>query len=303
MSKLPQAAVKRLIAESGGECAFPGCSARIGDGYDGRLDVAHIKAASSGGTRYSADASEEELGSPGNLILLCPTHHRLVDADVEGYSVAVLERMRAEHTARVAAAIVGSGTPPGPSLLDEALDIWGRESGNSSEEFWQDFFNARPHLLETIVPGGAVQLRGRCYVGGKRIDNTGSNLLDFLAQGRGNATLIELKTPTSRLLGPQYRDNVWMPSRELAGATVQVLEYRSSLLRNLHALSREDPDVEAPDPVCVVLVGNISAEQLTPTQRRSFELYRQALRSVVVLTYDEFFGRLEATRQLLASNG
>jgi hypothetical protein len=127
-------------------------------------------------------------------------------------------------------------------------------------------------------------------VGGKSIDNSGGNELDFLAQYGGNVALIEIKTPKSQLLATtKYRGNVYAPSRELAGATVQVLEYRNSLLCNLPHLAFHMSELRATYPLAVVLIGDLDREVVSKDQRRSFELYRSSLRDLKIITYDELF--------------
>jgi hypothetical protein len=139
------------------------------------------------------------------------------------------------------------------------------------------------------------------YVGGMQIDKKDARLLDFLATGgSGNdAILIEIKTPMTPLLGRQYRGNAFAPSRELGGAIVQVLDYRESVHRNLDSLIRERQiDVQAFRPKCLVIAGNY-AEQITDDKRkRSFELFRSDLLNVGILTFDEFFRKIEQLAEL-----
>jgi Domain of unknown function (DUF4263) len=60
-------------------------------------------------------------------------------------------------------------------------------------------------------------------VGGTNLDGQDARFLDFLlAGGHGaDAILVEIKTPTARLLGRKYR-NVFPPSADLSGAVIQV---------------------------------------------------------------------------------
>ncbi len=95
------ATVKRLFAVSGNHCAFPGCNSPLVDPASGKVigRVCHIKANSVGGPRYDSSQSEEERQGFDNLLLLCPNHHDVVDADVESYTVERLRRMNAKHEA------------------------------------------------------------------------------------------------------------------------------------------------------------------------------------------------------------
>ncbi len=125
-------------------------------------------------------------------------------------------------------------------------------------------------------------------VGGKAITNRGGNVLDFLAQHHGDVVLIEIKTPSARLLGPEYR-SVYPPSHELSGAVTQALNYRLSLLNELYALQAHSPNLRVHFPSIFVLIGDAEREDMSEAQRRSFELFRSSLKDVVIQTYDELF--------------
>lgn len=97
-----QATLKRLFAESGNVCAFPGCETRLIDSQTGIVvgEVCHIKAREAAGPRYDPDQPESEREGYGNLILLCSVHHKIVDGDLDTYTVELLSRMKEEHRER-----------------------------------------------------------------------------------------------------------------------------------------------------------------------------------------------------------
>ena len=147
--------------------------------------------------------------------------------------------MKDAHAAGVAAALVMEAPAGSVGLVASALETWRAEQRNASQEFWQQFFEERPALLLAVLPDTAFVLRRKCYVGGKQIANVGGNVVDFLAQGRGNVTLIEIKPPTERLVGKRYRWNGRSPCPALPRACLQILVYKSSLLNNVSALARD----------------------------------------------------------------
>lgn len=63
----------------------------------------------------------EERSSHLNLILLCRDHHGIVDAQPRTYSVPVLGQMKADHEARVAAALSHGQAPTSAALVVERL--------------------------------------------------------------------------------------------------------------------------------------------------------------------------------------
>ena len=89
--------IKRLFALSANQCAFPNCTISIVENGYMVGEICHIKAANPRGRRY--DPSQTAAGRHGfaNLILLCANHHKVIDDDSEAYTVARLQKMKAEH--------------------------------------------------------------------------------------------------------------------------------------------------------------------------------------------------------------
>lgn len=96
------ATLKRLYALSGNRCAYPKCRVKIVEGDAMVGAVCHIRAASLGGPRFDSSQTATLRHSLENLILLCANHHRVIDDDVEAYSVQRLEKMKADHENAVA---------------------------------------------------------------------------------------------------------------------------------------------------------------------------------------------------------
>lgn len=91
--------IKALFAKSSNRCAFPKCTVNIVQ--DGVLlgHVCHIKGAKPGSARYDMLQSDGERHSDGNLIILCPNHHSVVDDDAETYTAERLSGMKTRHEA------------------------------------------------------------------------------------------------------------------------------------------------------------------------------------------------------------
>ncbi|WP_347251253.1 HNH endonuclease, partial [Legionella sp.] len=62
-------------------------------------EMAHIKGNKLGSNRYDKSQADTERDSYENLILLCPTHHRLIDKpeNEEVYTVEYLHEMKMKH--------------------------------------------------------------------------------------------------------------------------------------------------------------------------------------------------------------
>src|SRR5579862_1615346 len=182
----------------------------------------------------------------------------------------------------------------GLANLRAVLKTWHDNSEDPSEEFWQGVLARHSFVLSQLFAYPLVVINQKAYVGGKRIDNRHGNLADFLCRvpTTGTAVLVEIKTPRTALLGPKYRQ-VFPPSRELGGAISQVLEYRESLMREVHSLQQgQGREISSGEPRCLVIAGSCLRELRDDAQKRSFERFRERLGGVTVITFDEVFDRI-----------
>jgi hypothetical protein len=101
MSAYSSPVLKILFSKSGNRCAFPRCTSPITEGDTVIGEICHIAAASPKGPRYDMSQDEAARNGLGNLILLCPTHHTVIDADVESYTVERLLKMKRDHETSV----------------------------------------------------------------------------------------------------------------------------------------------------------------------------------------------------------
>lgn len=296
------AATKReAFRRSGNQCAFPGCEASLLSPNGAIVgEFCNIESLSSGGPRYNAQSTAQERLGLDNLLVLCPTHHRLIDAMPDLYTIGWLRQIREgyetalDETRSEQAPLVPRLEPAALRTFKEAISFWEKNSTNQDEEFWQNFFNTNPFVLAQAFPDSLLKLKDKCYMGGKDISNQNGNLIDFLYRSSTtkNVVLIEIKTPAMRLLGRQYRGNAYSISEQLSGSIVQALNYREELLKSYYMLAGNSPDrFNASAPRCVVLGGSLLGEEMDTTQRRSFELFRWS-QHTTVLTYDELFAKL-----------
>jgi hypothetical protein len=65
-------------------------------------EVCHIKGARPGSARYDPDQTDVERHAYTNLVLMCPTHHTVIDDDEEAYTVERLCKIKAVHEAQSA---------------------------------------------------------------------------------------------------------------------------------------------------------------------------------------------------------
>jgi hypothetical protein len=157
-------------------------------------------------------------------------------------------------------------------------------------------------VLSQAFAAPIIILEDKAYVGGKGIDNRQGKVTDFLIAGRlsQNAALIEIKTPKTRLLGTEYRAGVHGVSQEVSGAIVQVATQRDSLLKEYCGLVHKSAEpFSAFSPHGLVIAGNLQDELADMERKQSFELFRQGLRDVQLITYDELFSKVESLLESL----
>lgn len=117
-----------------------------------------------------------------------------------------------------------------------------------------------------------------------------------------SAVIVEIKTPTIPLLGDKYRDDVYPFSEKLSGAIAQVLHQRRTFLSNHSALYKESEHETSPAGIsCVVIAGHVEKQLCEGTLKENFEMQRQSLHGVTVLTYDELFRKIQDLIGLIES--
>jgi hypothetical protein len=117
--------IKLLFARSGNRCAFPKCTSPIAQGDTLTGEVCHIKAQKPDWPRYHAAQTPKERHAYDNLILLCPTHHAVIDDDDETYTVERLQRMKVDHETRV--------LPASEQQTSRIADLFVQQGANLAE--------------------------------------------------------------------------------------------------------------------------------------------------------------------------
>lgn len=95
--------IKLLWARAAGRCSFPDCKIKLTQ--DKKLASesfplgvqAHIVGESKSAPRGKSPLTKDERNSYFNLILLCPTHHTIIDNNPEDYPVEKLHLIKDQH--------------------------------------------------------------------------------------------------------------------------------------------------------------------------------------------------------------
>ena len=117
-----QATKRAVMLASHGRCMFKGCGEDLQfdqlTGTEGNFSyLAHNVASSERGPRGIMGLSEKLSDDPGNVLLLCDKHHRLIDkVAAADYTAEYLSRMRREFCETVSRLLVGLSYQPIPAF-------------------------------------------------------------------------------------------------------------------------------------------------------------------------------------------
>lgn len=106
-TKIPENVKLQIWVRAGGRCQYPGCNEVLWKdtltlAQMNRAYIAHIIADTPSGPRGDIILSEELRSDLNNIMLLCDTHHRLIDKEkVEDHSPELLRKYKKDHEARI----------------------------------------------------------------------------------------------------------------------------------------------------------------------------------------------------------
>lgn len=98
---------QQIWLRAGGRCEYLGCNAplwkdELTQAEMNRAYLAHIIADTPGGPRGDPILSAQLKTDPGNIMLLCDTHHRMIDREErDKHSVELLRKYKQAHEERI----------------------------------------------------------------------------------------------------------------------------------------------------------------------------------------------------------
>lgn len=156
-----QSDARQLYLHSGNLCAYPGCPSALVDSRGVFIgETCHIRAAEKGGARFDPRMSNEARRAPSNLLLMCSTHHRIIDQDVQTWTVERLEATKASHEHRfrqlltqiVASAGITDSTSTAIGAPPITLDAWAAWAGRPDPEIIEEEKRGLVALLDRLQP-------------------------------------------------------------------------------------------------------------------------------------------------------
>ncbi|WP_064117589.1 Shedu immune nuclease family protein [Pseudomonas fluorescens] len=187
--------------------------------------------------------------------------------------------------------------------LASAIQVWQDSANKKSkdENFWQQELSARKGILERLIGGYALFLQREFHVGITNTKGKGSKRSDFALIDKlsNNLTLIEIKTPDTKLLGSSYRDTYPL-SRELSGTISQVLNQRNELIMNFYSKRHDsEKSFEVFSPKCFIIAGHTKCLDEKTDKKKAFEVQRQAVAAhVTIVTFDELYHQFSTFNQI-----
>jgi hypothetical protein len=174
-------------------------------------------------------------------------------------------------------------------------DVW-------SEGDWQEFFEQNTWIFGYGLDYRFLRIvESQPDYGGRTLRGSGSQRGDFLMSTDAEArftVLVEIKKPSSLLVGKEYRNGAHLIGRELAGGLAQLQANCRTWERegsrqeaNLDRL--RDENVHTYLPRAILVIGH--TKQLDSREKLStFELFRANLHNPDVVTFDELLMRSRA---------
>jgi len=180
-------------------------------------------------------------------------------------------------------------------------------SENNDEESWQKFFTENNMILSFLAPIPIVFKANKAYVGGKTIENTHGNLVDFIYKNKftNNSCIIEIKAPDTKLFktGQYRREHIHNMSDDLIGGINQLINYKNSFTKEYNDLIANDPnrDFECWNVKTILIIGNTKEFTENHDKLRQFELFRNSINDIIIITFDELLEKLEGILNIITS--
>jgi hypothetical protein len=165
--------------------------------------------------------------------------------------------------------------------------------------FWQPFFEQNAWILSQLFHAPVMFFKGKRYVGGKGLDNRGGQYTDYIYKNdiTDNVALIEIKTPRKPFFDVKYRQS-YQNAPELTGGINQLLLQKDKLTKSYANLLMESGSFFRANSIeCFLVYGNVSI--LSKEEKDALENYRNELRTVHIVGFDELLHRVNNIIKLL----
>ena len=146
-----QNTIKRLFARSGNLCAFPNCKAPLTHNDTLLGEICHIKGEKPGAARHDPNQSSADRQEYANLIILCPTHHTVIDDDEESYTVERVIGMKARHEAALPSMSEEDATRVAQLFTERSVRNVAQSGGLSAHTIHAQTIHVQTHTKEPLT--------------------------------------------------------------------------------------------------------------------------------------------------------
>jgi len=181
------------------------------------------------------------------------------------------------------------------------LNVWNKNKKNKDEKYWQNIINRNSWIISQALSLPEIFFIDEAYLGGKSLNDNKGKYIDFIYQNilSRNLTLIEIKTPETKLLNKKKYRDTYSVSSELSGSIIQLLDYKENFYKNYYSLkANSEQDFELFSPKLLLIVGNLE-NLITKEEKYSFDIFRRELRTIQIITFDELFKKIELIIKLM----
>lgn len=176
-----------------------------------------------------------------------------------------------------------------------------------TEEYWQDFFSNNDWIFGYGLNYKFLTIdSNQPNYGGEKFTGKGKQKGDYLTHSESNnikfTVLVEIKKPTSLLLAKslktkehlKYRNGAWLLGSELLGGVSQVQVNCKSWQKSAEDIVNKElieNKIYTVRPKGILVIGNTSEFENDIEKITSFELFRQSINNVEIVTFDELCER------------
>jgi len=173
-----------------------------------------------------------------------------------------------------------------------------------NEPWWKVFFDDNKWIFGYGLDYRILNVEhSQGHLASIGLDGKGEMIPDYMASTGGNAKFmvaVEIKTPEASLIvGPRtQRSGAWKLSQELMDAITQVQAYvqewsHYSSKHPKNAVINRRKNIRTIQPKGIVVIGNLYDISNDEEKLSTFELFRQALHGIDIITFDELCERAE----------
>lgn len=179
-------------------------------------------------------------------------------------------------------------------------DMEANMDSGSETGYWHPFLKKYNWILSQLFVAPYILFQDEFYVGGQRYDRRGEVRTDFGVKNikTGNCAIIEIKDATKSLIST-YRQSEYRISNDLAGGISQVLKQKDLLYKEYWNSAIDEnhiPMYSANNIKSILIIGKTPQSTV---EKETFESFRNELKGIEVITFDELLGKIELQIQIM----